>query len=592
VPDGLHLHRSELTPGVTARSRRADPFVLAAAAIGAAWLLAAASHSAGIARTDDWAFARVALTLHHSGHVHLVGWAQMSLLGLVAWAQPFLAALGPHLWVLDVSASVLVAAGLLAAYRLARILAGPKAALVVVATVAAAPGFVRDAGSFMTDGPAFAVGTFALLAGVEAARTADGSRRWLLEAACVAAGLWAFSIRELALAAPLAVLAARWLGEPRRRRVIAAEGGVLGVSCAFFWAWRSGLPGGQAFGGRPPLFTIIDSIVGVVFTTSLLIVPVLAATAPSWWKARRPVARSVGVAVGAALAIVPIAYAPGSWNRRYQWLTGDYLDPRGVNGNKLLIGSRPRLMPPLGWAGIEAIALIAGIVVVGLAAEALAGVMATTESRAGSRSRSRSRSRSPGALLERASATPLGVRVLAAHLAVLFALLTVAIVVNGATFDRYLWPAALSAGILLTMRYPIPPLGRWHPAASQVALVVVTAFVLVSLMVTLNSDAFDGVRWRLARQETARGLAPSAVDAGFEWVGYHAPGEANANASGDATRPYWVVMVGEPAACLELSASALDDPNLTLVRTARWRTWLVLGRARIFEYRRPSACAP
>jgi hypothetical protein len=184
------------------------------------------------------------------------------------------------------------------------------------------------------------------------------------------------------------------------------------------------------------------------------------------------------------------------------------------------------------------------------------------------------------------------VRVLAAHLAVLFALLTVAIVVNGATFDRYLWPAALSAGILLTMRYPIPPLGRWHPAASQVALGVVTAFVLVSLMVTVNSDAFDGVRWRLARQETAHGLTPTAVDAGFEWVGYHAPGVANANASGDATRPYWVVMVGEPAACLELSASALDDPNLTLVRTARWRTWLVLGRARIFEYRRPSACAP
>ena len=86
------------------------------------------------------------------------------------------------------------------------------------------------------------------------------------------------------------------------------------------------------------------------------------------------------------------------------------------------------------------------------------------------------------------------------------------------------------------------------------------------------------------------GVGGQGVDAGFEWVGAHATGVADANASGDGNRPYWVAMVGHPAACVSLSASALSDPGLVLVRTVRWRTWLVFGKARLFEYRRPSAC--
>jgi hypothetical protein len=188
----------------------------------------------------------------------------------------------------------------------------------------------------------------------------------------------------------------------------------------------------------------------------------------------------------------------------------------------------------------------------------------------------------------RASSAPLGVRLLVARLGILFVVLVVAIALNGATFDRYLWPAALSAGILVLIRYPAPPLSRWHPAASQAALVAVMAFAVVSLLVTLNSDAFDGARWRVAREA---GLPATTVDAGFEWVGFHATGVADANASGDATRPNWAMMDGQPAACVELTSSPLDDPNLTFVRVARWRTWLVLGSAGIFEYRRPAACA-
>ena len=543
-------------------------------AVAAAWLLAAASHTAGIPRTDDWAFSRVALTWARTGHLHLVGWGQMSLIGLLVWARPWMAVLGDHQWVLDLSASVLVVAGLAAAYRLARVIAGGPAAIVAVATVAAAPGFVRDAGTFMTDGPALAVSTIGLLAGFEAAG-ASGRRRWLLEAGCVAAGCWAFSIRELAIAGPLAVLAVRWLAEPRRRRPLGAGIAALGAFCVAFTSWRGRLAGGQPYDGRPPVFTITELVIGVVFTTCLFLVPVLAATAPRWWRPVRPTARAVGTAVGGLVAVLPVLYAPGSWTHRYQWLTGDYLDPRGINGDKLLIGSRPRLLPPLGWAGVEAVAVIAGVVVFGLVAEALAGIV-STRSRRG---------------LHSWSAASLGVRVLVAHLAIVFGLLVVAIVVNGATFDRYLWPAVLSAGILLLGAFPLTPPSEWHPAALQVAVGVAAAFAVVSLLVTLDSDAFDGIRWRTAQEAVRAGVPAGRVDAGFEWSGYHAATVvADANASGDRQRPYWLAMVRAPAACVELTVSKQTDPGLSLIGVRRWRTWLVMGESTLYEYRRPAAC--
>ncbi len=594
MPGGLHLHRSltspteATSPGTSAPSALARPapvvpVAVALAVVAAAWALAALTNAAGIPRTDDWGWARVAIELHRTGHVHLVGWGPMTMLGLVAWAQPWLAVLGAHLWVLDLSASVLVAAGLLGAWRLAHLLAGRRGALVVVATVAAAPGFVRDASTFMTDGPAFALATLSLLAGLEAAgieaaaieaagaQEAGRGRRWLLEAACLVCGFWAFSIREPAIAAPLAVLAVRWWwarSHRTRRLALGAELVAFVAAAGAFWAWRSSLPGNQPYGGQPPVFTITEALVGVLFTTSLLLVPVLAATAPSWWRARHRGARLAGMGMGAALALVPIAYAPGSWNRRYQWLTGDYLDPRGINGDKLLLGSRPRIVPAAGWAVIELAAVVAGLVVLGLVAEA---IVVAGRSRRGGRDGS------------------LQAQVLVADAILTLGAVATAIARNGAVYDRYLWPVVLAGAVLLVAAFPVVPLWRWHPAAAQVALTLVAAFALVSLLVTLDSDAFDGARWRLANEVVAAGVPAQAVDGGFEWVGWHATAVADANASGDGTRPYWVAMVGEPTACVEVSASPLAGRGATLLRETTWRTWLAFGRANLYAYRWPCA---
>src|SRR5581483_5656848 len=111
-----------------------------------------------------------------------------------------------------------------------------------------------------------------------------GRRRSQLLAATLLLGFWGFSIREFALAAPLAVLAAMWFDrrEDRPRLTVAATA-LLGASGALY-LWRSGLPGAQALSGRPARTVTVLVLVQGAFTVSLGLVPALVWSAPGWWR--------------------------------------------------------------------------------------------------------------------------------------------------------------------------------------------------------------------------------------------------------------------------------------------------------------------
>jgi len=47
-----------------------------------------------------------------------------------------------------------------------------------------------------------------------------------------------------------------------------------------------------------------------------------------------------------------------------------------------------------------------------------------------------------------------------------------------------------------------------------------------SLALLLNDDAFAAARWQMGEAAAARGMQADTVDAGFEWVAYHATGLA------------------------------------------------------------------
>ncbi len=549
--------------GAGAREDRSG-IAIALGVVAVSWAMAAIGGAVGIPRTDDWAFGRVAFDWARTGHVRLVGWGQMSLIGLVAWAQPWIHVFGAHRWVLDLAGALLVAAGLVAAHRLARTVLRDREATIAVLCVVACPGFVRDATTFMTDGPALALSTVCLLAGVHAAR-ADGpvGRRRLLVA--LGFGFWAFTVRELAIAAPAAVLAVELVRGRVGRATVIAYGAALGGACAAFYLWRHGLPGQQPYWGFPPLFVVIELVVNAVFSLALGIAPALAITAPRWWRPRARTARLVGMGVVGALALVPIWYARWSWDGGYKWLLGDYLDPRGINGNKLAAGSRPIVLPhAISWP-ITALAIASAVAAGGLIAEHVALRRAS-----------------------RAGAHHPATRILVVHLLLAAAVLTIASARNAVLYDRYLWPLVLSGAILVLHgqrdHEPTPAsprslrAGRW---------IVVAVVAVVSVVLTANSDAFDGARWRLGTRAVAQGNAAPTVDAGFEWVGAHATAAADAKSSAPPSNRYrtsWASMFPSPTICTVVSAAPLIDSRLTLVGTSQWHPLLVLGSARLYTY--------
>ncbi len=571
------------SPTATARGRRSPAprsaarrnpdrtgIAIALGVVATSWALAALGGAAGVPRTDDWAFARVAFDWAHTGHLRLVGWGQMSLVGLAAWALPWIKALGAHQWVVDTAGASLVAAGLVAAHRLARTTLDDRAASIAVLCVVVCPGFLRDATTFMTDGPALALTTICLLAGVRASR-ADGAARarWLLIA--LAFGFWAFTVRELAIAAPLALLGVELFARRSRRALVLSAGAALGVASVIFFVWRHGLPGQQPYWGTPPAFVVVELLVNAAFTVALGLVPALAYRAPVWWRARARAARAIGMAMGGVLALVPIAYARWSWGGGYRWLLGDYLDPRGINADKLLAGSRPVVLPAAVYALLTILAIGALIIVCGLIAEQVA-------------------LRRAGRVAPRSPAS----RIVVAHLATGAAVLAVAAARNATLYDRYLWPLVLSGAIVVLSRQPEPFAAsmqvrprRAAPAMHAVRAVVVAAIVVVALVLTANSDAFDGARWRAASRAVAAGNAAATVDGGFEWVGAHAPGPADLTRGAPAPDRYrttWARMFPSPTICIVESASPLRDPRLSLVGTTTWMPLLVTGTAHLFTY--------
>ena len=73
-----------------------------------------------IPRNDSWSYRRVLWEFVGTGHVRLVGWSGMTMVGQVFWTAPFAGVLGKGQWVPGAAVAVASAIGLVCAYALAR----------------------------------------------------------------------------------------------------------------------------------------------------------------------------------------------------------------------------------------------------------------------------------------------------------------------------------------------------------------------------------------------------------------------------------------------------------------------------------------
>ena len=521
-------------------------------------VVSALSGNLTIPHNDGWSMSRITQTFARTGQIRLLNWNDMNLVGQVVMLGP----LGSSLVVQQLAVAALSLLCLFCCYRLLAVSLTTRDAALGTLLLGVWPGWASLSTSFMTDVPTFAAMFAALLLGRRALMR--DSLGWLTLALLVS--LWAVSIREQAIVAPVAIIAFGWLTRRSRRRLGARELLLAGVTAAVILVglevWRWGLPAGQ----NPILTTGLARFLGdtvtwssrMYFTLALALAPaVLLGAGRHRW-----VRRDFG-AVGLGVILVAVALVAGG-------VVGRYLDPSGQYF-QVLPGARV-VIPRGVWDAALALGVLSGGLLIPVARE---------------------RWRSVDPLLG------------------IFTVLAYAeFVITGASghgvFDRYL-PALVPGTVAVLLSQPraqstVERRSRFHvPAArGRVSAVVISrgsataalAFIgVISALLAANGFAFDAARWRAARRIAQAGVPPNRIDAGMEWAGWHSSrGVIDGNSQAD--RPGgWELAFSRSPACLVLSPSPLrpaagtGEAKWTPAGFYAYRTFLIAGRSRLYLYR-------
>ena len=517
-----------------------------------------------VPRNDDPAYRRVALELYSTGRLTFNGWSEMTLIGQIAFAQPFLWLSGGSAWAFTASTSVLAAGGILCGYALARfVLSVPRAAMAVL-LVLVFPGYLLNTTSYMTDVPAWSAELVCLWLGAVALSRSDG-RRWIWLLTSLAVGCFAFSIREFAAAAPAAVLGAHLATPLWRRRGYWVAGAAVILICLAVYVLKGMVPGARVVTGSLLTRLLLADLKDGIATLALMLLPVLFISIRSLRRGWRTLDVSVGVAAGLVMYRTPLLDLVRTRSMP-QLVMGNLIDPYGALGLVALPGSRPLLLADHSWGILNVAALAAGLVFFAVAG----GIV-------GAAARS-ARSFLNDARVRMAAWHDLGS---VSGMTLIFAALY-----GGGIFawsfvfpayDRYLWPLVIPIAILVLRPRAGADEGeivasvdsrprsiRLSPAV-PVGLAVVTIALIASLSagLLLNGDAFDAARWHAGDNAVAGGANPTTLDAGFEWVTFHATGSAvraAAPAIGGKYETRWPSF----HLCTLVSNSAMTDPQLTL----------------------------
>ncbi|HEV2006438.1 MAG TPA: hypothetical protein VGQ85_07470 [Candidatus Limnocylindrales bacterium] len=516
-------------------------------AVGLPVILGISSGALDIPHNDDFDYRQVALGYWSTGTLEMRGFSVMSLIGQILFVQPFLWLSGGAPWAFAAATGVLTVAGLVSAYvLLRRVLDTGRTALALLAAVLV-PGFLVNTTSFMTDLPAFASAFVCLAIGAAALRP-DGSISWRPLIASLAVGCFGVSIRESTLAAPMAVVVVAAVADRRGPYRVAAAGIGLLVAAATIHFLAAAIPGqGSArFDPGPGLQRL-----RLAFQTLAVCLSPALVVAIAWWRSRwRVVDVLPGLIAGLAIAW-PSVSALARTGRLPSMLIGNLFTSIGPDGGGALGGGRPGLYPIEVWTGVQVAAFVATVFLPGVTT----GIIGSTIRHGGvTVARIRAWSRSPASLLVACA---------------LFTAVGLALYGWAYTmFDRYLWPLIIVGSALLVIRpasvadataepeevgpearpasagaepsprsspeFPLLP-RRLRPAPWLAGALLVGLGGL-SLMHLLASNAFSAGRWEFGERALAMGIPAGHVDAGMEWVGYYATGDA---------RVYWVAPKGQ-----------------------------------------------
>jgi hypothetical protein len=368
---------------------------------------------------------------------------------------------------------------------------------------------------------------------LQGARWLDGDAGRLALVTSLAAGVLAVSIREFALAAPTAVLLAAWLRSRARERAwLAAATAAFAIGVVGVLLLAASIPGREASSPRLLGFLFVGPVLG---TFGAVLLPALILGIGRRMASFRPEQIFIAAFLACLAFLVPWGVLDGN-----MWMQN------GFAGDLLLSGTRGDVIDAGAWVLSRQVATFAVVLL------AAATVMWSHRKLAGVHSI--------------AGTMTAALRVIRSRegLLVLFGLGYAAEIVAFAPFfiyDRYLIPIVPVAGILLLRGRPQasrlgPSLALAHGAFAWLAI---SAF-----LISANSFAYDAARWREGDSAAAKGYAAQTVDAGYEWIGFHAGGGPKSGAPADNmifSEFRWALI--EP--CAVLSNSPLEDAALRLV---------------------------
>ena len=570
------------TASAISTDRRTDALViglLLIAGTAAPLVLSGAAGALDIPRNDDWSYRRIALDLWSTGRLAFDGVAGMMLIGQIIAIQPFLWLTGGSAAAFSMFGAMISGLVTLAVYALARQFVSPARASIVALSLLLFPGYLAYSTSFMSDGPALLAEVVALTIGARAVLRPTPSVSLL--ALAMATAVAGFSVRQFALAAVGSVALAALGHLPRRPAgsVIAFSG--VGA-CLLLQLLRANLPG--ELEPLPAQVWFATRLPQAAVTVSLMVIPAAIVAIVTNRRAWRIGDVRAGTAIGIGLVLAVLAL----WARFGTFptaLLGNLTTRFGVEGVFDASGGRPPLFPDLFWTTMNLIALASTVPV----AAAVAGTLGTRlrDARAGRR-RLVGQARSPVGLV--------------ATFVVLYALGVVAYGGVLIVFDRYLWPLVPALALILVV--PVTAsrrVGPPKPAAAVSArrpltlapLAFTALTAALSLTVMANAFAFDGARWRAGNDLVAAGVNPSAIDAGFEWMGYHSVGRARL-AHPVATDPPYRGWWPDTPICGWVTTASEQPAPARLIAVERYPLYLVGGElAPLYAYAIPSAaCRP
>ena len=528
-----------------------------------------ASGAAFIPRNDDWVYRRIALEFAGTGVLALHSVTTM-MVGLIVGVQPILRALGDTTVAFAVAGWSSALAVVIAAYGLARVFLPPRRAALAASLTIVFPGYLAYATSFMTDAPAVAAQFICLGLGANAVR-ARPVRTGQLTAALVA-GFVGFSIREFAIAAPMAV-AGSALWADRRQWSTWTLSALFGIGCVALYALKLTLPGqavsgGVGTGAITNMFPALTSISLVALPAALL---AARHSFRTWPRFDIALGAEIGLIVAAAdVMLSSEANAPAA-------LLDNLTSQFGVPSSWYLIGGRPLVLGNTAWLLFNAVAVVSAVIT-----STVAFCIATAYIR---------RCRRSGRTLSSIIGQPHGV--IALFILAVLAGLT-AYSVRFAVFDRYLWSLLPPLAILLLAQSHLPErrvsAGRMLDVVASLSLLSWCALLGVSVMFMLNSYAFDAARWQGGDRLVNAGIPGAAIDAGYEWVGEHQPElpPPNPPPGGETFYEHWWP---ERVKCAVVAGSP-PPKNLPTVGLVRWSLFLVTGPPEtLYLYRAAAGCA-